>query len=276
LHGKLIGVKKMINYDTDKLDRLLKDFYNATGINMDFYTEEQKSVSGSTNRENIEYCRCIHGTAEGNRRCLASDAELLEKCKKSKKSEMHTCHAGLVDVAVPIIHNDSIVGYVIFGQIRTESEFSRVEKYVARLGLDTEKMNKLYSDIPLSDSLKIDSILNIATVLAKHIMLENMLKPDYDKVLDTAVSYINKNLEKPMSVHDIAHNTNTSKTVLYDRFRRAFDSTVSEYINSRRIERSAEMLKGTDMSVEDISLIMEFWSSASMEAAMALESTGRF
>ena len=129
------------------------------------------------------------------RKCSVTIDVIPKIYKKSKKSEMHICHAGLVDVAVPIIHNDSIVGYVIFGQIRTESEYSRVEKYVARLGLDTEKMNKLYGDIPLSDSLKIDSVLNIATVLAKHIMLENMLKPDYDKVLDAAVSYINKNLE---------------------------------------------------------------------------------
>ena len=103
-----------------------------------------------------------------------------------------------------------------------------------------------------------DSVLNIAVMLAKHIMLENMLKPDYDRVLDSAVAYIDKNLERPLSVSDIVHKVNTSKTVLYDRFRAAFDCTVSEYINSRRVERAAHLLSGTDMSVEDISQTVGF------------------
>lgn len=243
----------MINYDTDKLDCLLKDFFNATGINMDFYTEEFTSLSGNSNRENIGYCKCIHSTTAGNGRCMMSDAELLSKCKASKCPQMHTCHAGLVDVAVPIIHNENIMGYVIFGQIRTETDFSPMEDYVMKLGLDINEMRDLYEVIPIFDNNKINSILNIATMLAKHIMLENMLRPDYDRVLDAAVSYIEKNLEKYLGVHDIARNTNSSKTVLYDRFRSAFDCTVSEYVNLRRIERSAELLKHSDMSIEDIS-----------------------
>ncbi len=243
----------MINYDTDKLDRLLKDFYNATGINMDFYTEEFMSVSGNTNRENIEYCKCIHKTEKGNSRCIASDGELLRKCKETKTYQLHVCHAGLTDVAVPIMHQDNIMGYVIFGQIRTSSDFSTVEKYVEELGLDKKAMGERFADIPIFDSGKIESILNIATVLAKHIMLENMLKPDYDKILDSAVNYIMKNLERPISIKDIAKNANCSKTVLYERFRRALNCTVVEYINAQRITRSAELLKSTNLSVEDIS-----------------------
>ena len=242
----------MINYDTEKIDRLLKDFFNATGINMDFYSEDFRSVSGSTNRENIGYCKCIHATTEGNRRCISSDAELLRRCKETKTYRMHICHAGLTDVAVPIIHEGNIMGYVIFGQIRTDCDFSGVEEYVVSLGLDKEGMEELYQSIPVFDGGRIESILNIATVLAKHIMLENMLRPDYDKVLESAVNYIANNLERPLSVSLIARNTNSSKTVLYQRFRQAFDCTVSEYINSRRVERSAELLRSTDMSVEEI------------------------
>ena len=242
----------MINYDTDKIDRLLKDFFNATGINMDFYSEDFRSVSGSTNRENIGYCKCIHATADGNRCCMESDAELLRRCKETKTHQMHVCHAGLTDVAVPIMHEGNIMGYVIFGQIRTDCDFSHVEEYVASLGLDSVKMGLLYSRIPVFESGKIESILNIATVLAKHIMLENMLRPDYDKVLESAVNYIANNLDGSLSVNLIARNTNSSKTVLYQRFRQAFDCTVSEYVNRRRVERSAELLRTTDLSVEEI------------------------
>lgn len=242
----------MINYNTDRIDRLLRDFFNATGINMDFYTRDFTSVSGSTNRENIEYCKCIHATAEGNRQCGRSDAELLLRCKETKTYQKHICHAGLTDVAVPIIHMDNIMGYVIFGQIRTDSDFSLVKEYIGSLGLDAVEMESRYADIPVFDDGRIESILNIATVLAKHIMLENMLMPDYDKVLDSAVNYIESNLDRPLSVHGIAKASNSSKSVLYSRFHSAFGCTVSEYINSKRVKRSAELLKTTDLTVEEI------------------------
>ena len=243
----------MISYNTDKLDRLLRDFFNATGINMDFYTEDFTSVSGSTNREKIEYCKRIHATVEGNRQCIASDEQLLRRCKETKTYQKHICHAGLTDVAVPIIHQENIMGYVIFGQIRTDSDFSLVKKYISSLGLDTDEMESRYAEIPVFDRGKIESILNIATVLAKHIMLENMLMPDYDRVLDSAVNYIGNNLQGQLSVYGIAKAVNSSKSVLYSRFRSAFGCTVSEYINSKRVERSTELLRTTDLTIEEIS-----------------------
>ena len=42
-------------------------------------------------------------------------------CAKAKKPVTHYCHAGLVDTAVPIRYKDSILGYIMFGQIKDGS-----------------------------------------------------------------------------------------------------------------------------------------------------------
>ena len=52
---------------------------------------------------------------------------------------------------------------------------------------------------------------------------------------------------------EIAKEINVSKSVLYKRFENHFHCTVGEYINKKRVERAAQLLTTTSLSMEDIS-----------------------
>lgn len=251
----------IINYDLDKISKTLEDFYKATDINMNLLKADFSFVSGRAHRERNFYCDSIQNTSTGKKACTYSDIILLEKCKETKKAQMHICHAGLIDAAAPIIYNDVIIGYVIFGEMKLNTDFSSLEKYISDMGLDFEKMEKYYEEIPLFDSEKIQSVFNIAIMLAKHILLENMLKPDFDECIQRAENFINENLTENLSIRAISENVNVSKSVLYKKFHDSFGCTVSEYINIRRVEKSMELLKTTDLSVEEISQKVGFSSA---------------
>ena len=252
----------LINYDIQKIDKFLMDFYNSTGINMDLLKDDYTIVNSDSHCKNIRYCECIQNTAKGKKDCKCSDYELLEKCKNSKKAEMHICQAGLVDVAVPIIYEDIIIGYIIFGQMKTTTDFEDAKKYISKLGLDTDLLKGFYSEIPFYDSNKINSVSNIASMLVKHLLLENMLKPNFDESIEKAIIYISENLEYDLSVKKISKNINVSKSVLYKRFHQCFNCTISEFINTKRIEKSIELLVKTDLSMDEVSRKSGF-SSAS-------------
>ena len=249
----------IVDYDISKINAALQDFYNATGINMDLLKADFSYVSFN-HRGNECYCQTVQNTEAGKKACILSDSCLLEKCKKSKKPEMHVCHAGLVDVAVPILYEDMIIGYIIFGQMKADTDFSAFEEYIEHLGLGVEEMRSHYSGISFFESGKIQSVSNIASMLVKHILLENMLKPAFDENIQKAVAYINEHLESDLSIRNISQNINVSKSVLYKRFHACFHCTVSEYINTKRVEKSIEFLTRTDMSVEDIAQKVGFSS----------------
>ncbi len=184
---------------------------------------------------------------------------------------MHICHAGLIDVAAPILYGDEIIAYIIFGQMRTDTDFSAVSAYVEKLGLEKSKMEKLYSEISAFDTGHIESISNIAAMVAKHILLENMLTPDYDKTIQPAIMFIEENFHKPLTIQEICRESSLSKSVLYRRFKSSFDCTVSQYINSKRIEKSLEFLTKTDMSVDEISQKVGFTSGSYFSKAFKKE-----
>ncbi len=252
----------LINYDTIKINAALQDFFNATGIYMDMLKADFTSVSNRLNWADNRYCKCVQDTPEGKKACRASDLNLLRRCQEEKTLQIHTCHAGLTDVVVPILYDDTILGYILFGQIKTDTDFSMLQSYITSLGLDAGEMQKLYQAIPLYTNEKIQSISNIATMLVKHILLENLLRPDYDESVQKAVSYIHEHLDQTLSIRALSRGAGVSKSVLYKKFHACFQCTVSQYIHLKRVERAAELLKAGAMSVEEIGRKLGFTSTS--------------
>ncbi len=261
----------IINFDTEKISRTLADFYNATGINMDLLKADFSRVGNSSYWENIRYCKAVQGTSTGKERCIKSDAELYKKCKISRKPEMHICHAGLIDIAVPIVYQDTVIGYIIFGQMKTDYDFRFLKEYIDELGLDIDTMEKFYEEIDFFDSGRIESVSNIAEMVVKHILLENMLYPNFDKTIEKAVSYISENLDRELSVKKISDSINISKSVLYRKFHLCFGITVNQYITRKRIEKAENLLKNTDSSIEAISRETGFSSAAHFSKSFKTE-----
>ena len=248
-----------INFDLQKINNSLNDFFNATGINIALFKSDFSYVC--ENRRHWEqnlYCRAIQNTKKGKETCRKSDIELLQKCRDSKCAQTHICPAGLVDVAIPILYNDEVIGYIMFGQMKPEKALSESHNYITSLGLDAKKMREYHEKIPYFDSDKIQSISNIAAMFIKYLLLENLLKPSVDKRIETVTAYINQNLNRTLSVQEISKNVNLSKSVLYRMFHNNFNCTISDYINQQRVEKSILYLSETDMSIDEISQAVGF------------------
>ena len=241
----------LINYDTQKLDKLLEDFYLATGVEVSILKPDFTFAGGRRERR-IPYCEAIQ-KARGETACLISDRELLEKCESSRHTEMSVCHAGLLNVAVPLFYEEAIIGYIIFGCIRTEQSCKAT--HLADYSSDErELIEGHYRSMPTFNDERISSVANIAIMLAKHILLENMLKPKFDESVEKAVEYIESNLTSELSIATIARKTNVSKSALYRGFHSAFGMTVSEYIRVKRIEYSVRLMRLGAYSVEELAL----------------------
>ena len=239
----------------------MKDFYNATGINLRLINSDYSAFGDCVGVSN-SYCTEIQNIPDGNHSCLLSDKMLLEKCRQTRQMQMHVCHAGLIDIAVPIIHDNEILAFILLGQMRKELDFSAVENQLKALPLNLELMKKYYATLQLYEHERIKSVASIAEMLAKYILLEHLLKPNYNKLIERAVEYINRHLEHPLSVQQIAEHTHISKSALYRNFQTAFGCTLSEYINTQRIKHAAELLQTSELSVEEIAQRVGFSGNA--------------
>jgi len=84
----------------------------------------------------------------------------------------------LIDVAVPLVYDDFIMGYMILGQMK-QFRFPEVKEKIGRLGLNMAQMEERNEALTCYERGKIQSVENLACMLAKHILTEQILKPLY-------------------------------------------------------------------------------------------------
>jgi len=242
----------VVSFDLQKLTRALSDFRTATGININFMDEELRPI-GYPLRASTDFCRTVQNSPEGKQRCCQSDCALLRKCAESGMVERHTCHAGLIDVAVPIVWDDQVVGHLILGQMKSSTDFDQIFPLLSGLELDRDQMKACYNRLRVFSEEHVQSVANVAIMLTKYILLNDIFHPTYDRNVIAAANYIRSHLDGEILISELCESIHVSKSVLYKSFRRYLNCTVNEYIQTERVKRARWLILNHDMSMEEIS-----------------------
>ncbi len=250
----------LLKFDVQKLDDALNDFYNVTGVGISILREDYSPIG--TKKANNMYCRMIQSSKRGLVRCLDYNRHLLEECKKTKKPQFRICHAGLVEIAVPILYNENVIGYAILGHIRPEGDKIDFAECFADLPVDAGVAEKLFDELPIYGAVKLKSIMNIASMFGKSLILDNFISPKENEHLENIKKFINENLDKKLTVQMISKGTYISRSTIYSVLNTHLGCTVSEYISSAKIDRAKELLQKTDIPVKDVSDSLGFSSPA--------------
>lgn len=251
----------LINYDVDRISNILSDFYNATGTRLDLYSDSFEPINAAPYGM-CDFCKYVQKDSACKNVCTSFDNMLMKKCSDSMKPERAICPFGLMNVASPIIYNDELLGYFFFGQIRTMAHFTEPDNSFMKYSLDKSTLKMHYTSLLILELDLIKSISNLAEIVLKHLLTENILKFDYDETLKKALLYIDDNIEKNLSIKAISQGINVSKSALYSKFHTLLNCTIGDYVNKKRIEKSAQLLTETNLSIEEVSQKTGF-SSAS-------------
>ena len=105
--------------DKKTLQKIQDSFYTMTGISAVTVDEDGEAVtqrSGFT-----EFCsKYERGVSDGCMKCKQCAKEGALMARKKGQAIVYTCHAGLINLAVPIMANDRLLGAFVGGQILTE------------------------------------------------------------------------------------------------------------------------------------------------------------
>ena len=250
----------LINFNIEKLDKLLYDFYTVTGITISIWDAAFQQLSFQP--KNIpKFCRMIKSTQKGMRACLESDKELCSLCAENDSTSKHVCHAGLVDIAFALKFKNNIVGYIMFGQIsnKTEEEMQPIIKRLsAELGLNEEELKEGYNDLIFYDENFISSAANIMKLAARYLWSSEYINIGYDTIGSQIDEYIQKNISEDLSVDSLCQKFNISKKRLYEISHRHFGMSIGEYVYSAKINHAKRLLTSTDKPIQQVAYMVGF------------------
>lgn len=159
---------------------LQDNFSELSGMATLTVDNEKPVTSGS---HFTEFCTEYTRKSElGNERCNNCDLKAGRKSWKSGKPLVYKCHAGLVDMAAPIMVNGRQVGSVLGGQVLTSppDEWA-FRRYAKELDINPEQYIQAVNRVPIvsMDKVKAASrlLFQIATKMGDvHLQRENILK----------------------------------------------------------------------------------------------------
>ena len=248
----------LINFNIERLDKLLYDFHLITGLTISVWNAQFQQLSFQP-KEMRSFCRTIKASRDGNHRCFLSDKKLCMECGKTGKPATHYCHAGLIDTAIPIKFKDTIMGYMMFGQI-TDKHKTNIEptlkKLSRELDIDYSALLGLYSELEIYDEEKVKSAANILKMATRSLWLSEYIEIGYNTTASRIDDYIRTHINSELSVKTLCNTFGISKNRLYEISHDSFGMPIGEYIARARIEEAKQLLSTTDLPVTQISAMV--------------------
>ena len=244
----------LINFNIERLDRLLWDFYRITGLTVSVWDAKFNMLAYQP-KEMSGFCRKIREFPEGKRRCYLSDKAVCGECKKTGQPATHMCHAGLIDSAVPIKYQDEILGFMMFGQaIGTDkkSAYPKIKKLSADLGIKYDMLIDLYEELDIYDEEKISAAANILKMSARYLWLSEYIEIKRDKWATLIEEFVINNLSSELSVSSICQAVGVTKNRLYKTSHDSFGMTIGDYVAAMRIKEAKQLLVSTAMPISEI------------------------
>ena len=185
----------------------------------------------------------------------------MQICRRSRKPLQYQCHAGLTEYLAPLYYEGVIVAFVCIGQATygMDAEFDKIAQYAAQFGICKEEFHELY-DMQIHYAPRtIQAACRILDACISHIYHQRMLEV---RNLDTAQQiekYINDNIAWDLSIEHLCAHFSVSRAELYQIFHTSFNSSVADYIRSKRISMAEQMIRSTSMQISEIASNVGFY-----------------
>ena len=248
-------------FNIEKIKRLLSDFYISTGIAVTFYDSEMNLVA--TSPVHSDYCLCIRQDDERKKNCNFSNLAHMKQAANERATVSYTCHAGLMETILPVIYEDTLIGFMQIGQFRDEGEkYSSAEIVSEALlvyRLNNEYMIRLYEGLPIVSEEKFKALQKILLVLIKNFWDDSLIRHNRSMLSIKIEQYIMEHIKEKIYIEDICKQFFLSKNALYRLFESEFGTTIGKYILSKRIQLSQEALRDTSKPVAAIATELGFF-----------------
>ena len=244
----------VVNYDISAIEEFLSYFTKITNLTISFWDNDLNQL---TYQPSVmpKFCRMIKSSPIGKKRCLLDDKQLCSQCSSSLEPATHKCHAGLVDTAMPIMFDDKLFGFIMFGQVKEpdfpKSTYDEIKKIAKELDLPADELYEAYNSLKVFDMdiIKAASKILNATM---YYLYSSVCKFTEDELVTRIDEWIVSNLSSQISISQICGEFDISKNKLYSLWNNKFGVTVGEYVLKKRMKKAKKLLIAGDYKIKEI------------------------
>lgn len=254
----MFGGLRMLNANEfEKLGRLLNSLHQCMDIKFALMDKDAKEVYTASYK--TAFCRAIASTPGGYERCVKCDQMALSNIQGTKKMKQYRCHAGLIEVALPVTENGETIAIIVFGQMLDDSPWEEQWKRISTACSwypDMDELHQAFLHLKRISTQQIVACTEIVHACVSEVRLSGIVASANQNDLQRLTNYINTHYASDISVESLCKALSIGKTKLYSLCKTRLHKTVSQLVNERRMDAAKELLRTTDHSIQYISDIV--------------------
>lgn len=233
----------------------MENFYTLTGLRIVLFDNEFNEIMSYPSNGN-SFCSMMRTNTEFDALCRKSDITSFEKCRKTHALCVYKCHAGFIEATAPIIQNDVIIGYIMFGRItdikNKEFAYTFADNLYKKYPLSVSMPDK-FKRIKYKSAKQIIATSKILDACTSYIMFKEMIKPQNEQLIEMISNYVDIHIRERIYVDDICKAFDISRTQLYEETKQYTNGGIASFVKIKRLNKAKELVTGTSMPVSEIS-----------------------
>ncbi|HEY3378198.1 MAG TPA: helix-turn-helix domain-containing protein [Armatimonadota bacterium] len=213
------------------------------------------------NSEMSPLCLLIRSHPDGLHCCQADEQARFARAIATRRGLHARCHAGLIDVAVPIFHRGAVVAVLSCGQVLptppSEAGLDAFCAVNARFGWAPDALRAAYFHAPYLEREKIVAGLKLMNLFAEHLCEMAHLRFAWEassgrQLITQALAFMQEHLGERLTLAQVAAHVHCSPGHFCKRFHQVLGISFMGYLQQKRVEAAQEHLRRTALPITAI------------------------
>ncbi len=254
----------------NEIDNYIQKLHKEFGLNIALlpFNNERLITNGTLMKYNFHssgFCTYLKNNRDFHKKCIAKQFNVCEKLK-TEKVFAGVCHAGVKERVYGIFVKEQFLGFVSVCGYKADKQvyLPRVKRACNEFNFNEQTVLKLYDkledDIPSEEHL--DSLIFPLIRMIEYGNLLLQKGAESNTLYTEVIRYLTDNFNQKISVSEIAKRFYVSVSHISHSFKRMNGNSISDYVNSLRIEYAKNLLTYTQNSIAEISCECGFFDSS--------------
>lgn len=233
------------SFDMNKLNLLLKDFYNMTQIRITVFDDSFHELAAYP-EQLAPFCRIIRSDTDAAAQCHHCDEQACKIASKRRTLYTYRCHAGLTESITPIIIGNIIIGYLLFGHVFSyasrEEGWRQIQNACKNYSVDMPALKAACEKQPIIPENYISSASHIMQAVASYLCMERLVTLHQQALPVQLDEYIQAHYTENIDALYLARQFGIGKTQLYEIAKQNYGVGIAAHIRNLRMEKARQLL----------------------------------
>jgi AraC-like DNA-binding protein/ligand-binding sensor protein len=224
----------------EEVQRLIDSFAYCFKVKMTVFSLNMEELIVGLQNPGGRYCQLIQQELRIRYRCCRQDKLMCTRCEQRQELLVYHCYAGLSEAVMPIKVEDTLIGYAMLGQFRTQKALpGEILHQWLEAGFDSKKLQAAFMDQPFFDAATLDNMLRLFSMLVVFIVTRKYVKVRRPGLAEQIVQWVENHLSDSdsMTLDKIALAMNRSKSSISHIVKQQLGLSFTELYILKRIQR---------------------------------------